>query len=248
MGLHFNGTEIPEDGKVIFNGTECEKVVMNGTTVWEAYSYIGPSSPVTISSSSNLVAGVDFPYGKELTICMCGGGGSGGVGKAVEGNKAGGGHRGQVLSNQKVTLAKNEVVAITIGSGGAKVYCVGCTKNGRAGGATKFGIHFTANGGAGGNGTTGSHLGTGGDYNSPCAGTYHDGDYVRYDIGSTVAKYIYAYGGEAGAFGHGGNARAYNDAYAGGIGAGGGGVTHSGGGGEESGAGGRGQIVISWSN
>jgi hypothetical protein len=35
MSLIYNGTEIPIDGTISFNGSNVEKVIYNGTTVWE---------------------------------------------------------------------------------------------------------------------------------------------------------------------------------------------------------------------
>lgn len=46
MALSFNGTNVPQSGNVIFNGTYCKTVTYNGTEVWKKEYTIYPGVPV----------------------------------------------------------------------------------------------------------------------------------------------------------------------------------------------------------
>jgi len=188
--------------------------------------YSGPSSPIYIDATTNLVSGTDFPADIDLTICMCGGGGSGGE----DGQHVGGGRAGEKIQNQIVNVPSGIGVYATIGAGG---YANG-TYPGAPGGATSFGTYLTANGGAGGtsdgNGGSVDYQGLGASFTG-CGGTYTDGG-VSGVIGG---------GGEAGLFGDG--VQPDNTGIAWGeIGAGGGcNTAHN-----TAGNGGMGRIMISW--
>lgn len=46
MALSFNGTNVPQSGNVIFNGTYCKTVTYNGTEVWKKEYTVYPGAPV----------------------------------------------------------------------------------------------------------------------------------------------------------------------------------------------------------
>lgn len=46
MALSFNGTNVPQSGNVIFNGTYCKTVTYNGTEVWKKEYTVYPGVPV----------------------------------------------------------------------------------------------------------------------------------------------------------------------------------------------------------
>jgi len=211
--------------------SQVDRVMLGDDSVWESYS--GAPSPLIITASGDYVAGVDFPANADLTVCLVGGGGSGSLRQNNDG-MTGGGFRSEPVS-VVVNIPPDEIVSAVVGSGGGS-NCTGDHSDGYAGGGSNFGSYASALGGAGGI-NHGAYDGQGAPYVSPCDGvTYHDGS-----ITSGNGR-----GGQAGAFGNGGNGNNYDPGQAGGIGAGGGGVTDAYGGGECSGAGGRGQIVISW--
>ena len=54
MAFKFNGTTIAPYYTVKFNGTSLKKIICNGVTVWEAYSYIFKSG----NTASNIFKGV----------------------------------------------------------------------------------------------------------------------------------------------------------------------------------------------
>ena len=133
MPLVFNGTTIPElGGSVVFNGTAINVVNFNGTIVWRRY--VGPNSPLIITATRTIVGGTDVPAGIPLTLCMCGGGGSGGCSDHF--NATGGGHAGAVVSQAIAALTVGQSVTVTIGSGGAAVTASNFAQNGLLYGVT----------------------------------------------------------------------------------------------------------------
>jgi hypothetical protein len=236
MSLVLNGTT--HDTKtletpIIFNGIHITKVVANGTTVWEKYN--GASSPVTITASTTLTAGVDFPASTNITVCLVGGGGSGGYAH----DTTGGGYAGDVSSGT-INYSSGTTISVTIGAGGAKT-TDGGTTYGNSGGTTKIG-GISGSGGRGGtslNGTSPSYKGDGGN-RSTCGGSNHDGS-KYYDAGiNSHHPDTVAYGGQTSGFGAGGSG-SEKSSYGGGVGSGGGGCASNYGG-----AGGRGEIRLSW--
>jgi hypothetical protein len=192
-------------------------------------AYLGPSSPIVISSSTSLVAGTDCPAVATLSLCIVGGGGSGASSSA----NAGVGHAGEART-ASIELAQGETISVSIGSGGSSVSPY---NDGNAGGTTSFGSYLTASGGAGGQMSGGSWQGDGGSQSS-CGGTSNDG--IKSVYGVTTG-----YGGQSSGFGPGGDGMTVYDASPGGTGSGGGGqgfgnIAHT------SGAGGAGQVKISW--
>jgi len=186
---------------------------------------------LTITVDSTLMAGIDFPADTDISLCMCGGAGSG----AAENDDyiaTGGGRRGEI-TQAIINYPSGTVIAVDIGSGGGSV---NDDVQGIAGTQSAFDTHI-ALGGAGGIRHTADYASDGKPFISPCDGeVYYDGAADGYS----------GYGGQAGAFGNGGRAVNDNPAGGGGIGAGGGGATWSQGGGEPSGPGGRGQVVLKW--
>jgi Glycine-rich domain len=190
-------------------------------------------------SSVTLTAGIHIPAKQLLTICMIGGGGSGGTGDGHIAGDVGGGHGGTIVNNT-VTLSYGESITITIGTGGAGIASQAYTnKNGNAGTATIFGGYFTASGGAGGyvnpSGTSGNYQGDAGS-RSTCYGTFYDG---------TAPQFVSTWGGQAG-FANGTDGAYPANSTAGSKGSGSGGVkmfdvT------QYSGAGGNGWVKINWS-
>jgi len=168
----------------------------------------------------------------EVTLCMCGGGGSG-AGTRQD-SDAGGGHAGSIFSDV-VTVGLLEVIQVTVGSGGASVNYTSTNVAGLPGSPTSFGTHQTVAGGNGGTSDAYDYYGNG-DSRTTCGGTFHDGYLI--DNGSSDST---ALGGQAGAFGHGGNGGDFVNATDGGIGAGGGGSIYY-----LSGAGGNGRVVVNW--
>ena len=204
----------------------------------------GSTSPFFITTNRTITAGVDVPANTQLTVCMCGGGGSGSGIQSPADNLSGGGHAGGIVSTT-VTMTAGETAVCVIGVGGLGVDNPG---DGRPGTQTTFGP-LTAGGGR--EGYSGyyhpveediTYRGNGGS-RTTCGGTFYDG-IQDHHVGANGV--YYAWGGEAGAFGDGGRGVYYNPGGAGGVGAGGGGTTRTVGGGERTGAGGRGQIRLSW--
>ena len=221
MGLHFNGVEIPTSGKVIFNGTECEKVVMNGEVVWSRFT-----SPIVITSSQTLIAGEDFPSGMDIDICMCGGGGGGH--QSLDASEATAGHAG-IVSSFTENISTGTSVTAEIGRSG-----VGGQSGGYSGGTTKFGSH-TASGGA-----TRGYKGNSQSVTT-CGGTGHNGSHF-YQAGAYDA-----WGGQSSGFSNGGDGKGNTTSGGnGGVGSGGGGSSNAQSP-AQAGIGGRGEIRISWS-
>ena len=242
MSLYVNGTMLSDTiDAVNVDGVNVTGVVCNGVTAWSKYA--GPASPIIVTASTTMVAGIHFPAGKTITLCMCGGGGSGGKyypDPDTHERAGSGGSRGATQSNINVgSFTSGANVVVTIGAGGAG-RSSGSVYTGNAGGVTKFGQsgdawYTTASGGAGG--TSGGNA----SYLSPCTNTtFNGGGYLSgyFSVGRS-------YGGNGGTFGNGGSPTRQGNAGAGGVGAGGGG-TGSFADAHASGAGGRGQIVISW--
>ena len=233
MALKLLNEDIAPSSNLSLLGQSIVSLKLNGEVVWQKYN--GTPSPVLVTEDTILVAGTDFPANVDVTVCMCGGGGGGSCSIANV-NLVGGGFQGQILANQTVNVPDGEAVAVTIGVGGGSVN--GGDYNGLDGTETTFGNYLTANGGLGGvtNDIIG-YDGLGAEFVSPC-------DNIAYNDGTSTGSANR--GGQAGAFGDGGNGAHYDPAGAGGIGAGGGGVSRSNGGGEPSGNGGRGQLIVSW--
>jgi len=170
----------------------------------------------------------------DVTICMCGAGGSGAAaGSDMVGYPGGGGYGGEEIS-ATYTLQPLEVIAVIVGIGGS---AKSGSLNGSAGGYSEFGTRGRVEGGAGG--VQGVLYNGDGAARSSCGGTFYDGS--SYTSGGSTG-----WGGQAGVFGDGGDGDRQNDAGAGGVGAGGGGVTNSDNNGTSSGAGGNGRVVVNW--
>ena len=248
MAIVINGTTYEsgtESSPLVFNGASVGKIVhraaVGDTIVFEKYN--GPASPVTVTASTTLTAGVDFPASTNITVCVSGGGGGGGKGSSTVGDGAsngGGGYAGEAVL-QILSLQSNEPVDITIGVGGAG-YNASSDTAGSNGGASSFGTYITASGGSVGN-TNNIYFNGNGGSRTTCTSTYTDG--IR--NGDSFYSY-YSYGGQAGAYGNGGNGGMFQAATSGGISAGGGAGSIDNSGSEDysGGSGGRGQVVISW--
>jgi len=169
----------------------------------------------------------------SVTLCMCGGGGSGAeISDGPDFVLGGGGLAGNEYSGV-VGVIPGEDVVVTIGAGGPAV----SQSVGAAGGTSSFGTYATASGGAGGAMSADSiPLYDGeGESKTYCGGTYQDGT-----VNEEAAPFYIALGGEAGVFGNGGQG-GWENSYAGGIGAGGGSATNT-----TSGAGGHGRVAVNW--
>ena len=193
------------------------------------HNYAGTTSPVTITATTTLTAGIDFPHDTDVTVTAIAGGGSG----ACNNGSAGGGYAGEVVTTV-VNLPYGEQVVCTIGAGGPYVQYP--YKNGIAGGNTSFGSYLTAIGGAGGIKSS-AYYGNNG-VKTTDAGTANDG--VR-----AVSGAIYGWGGESSGASNGGNGVTVYNAANGGVGSGGGGQGY-GNLSYHSGSGGRGEIRLSW--
>ncbi len=164
------------------------------------------------------------------TLCMIGGGGSGGMATSTTYiTQAGGGYSGNMYNNS-VAVTPNSSIAIVCGAGG-----VGRSSDagtGNTGQQSSFG-GYVALGGAGGNQT---YMGEAPVYESTevarstCFGSFYDGNHSV--VGNAIIN-----GGQAG-FATGGNSN-------GGVGANGSGGAGSSNG-VTSGAGGRGVVKVSW--
>lgn len=223
--LYINGVIYPETGNSpIVNGVEIKNIIANGVLVWTKKA---PAGSQTFTASGTFIVPEGYT---EVSICMCGGGGSGAQLNEVS---TGGGHAGQIIS-QTVVVTPGESISVVIGAGAPSGPQTG-NYNGTAGGNSSF-KGVTALGGVGG--VSGHYMGNGAS-RITCGGTFSDG--VKATYGSWTGG-----GGEAGAFGNGG--RGGNNtvaSQAGGIGAGGGASTNSSPAGYSH-AGGRGQCVVSW--
>lgn len=215
MGLQL-GNLLVDSGKIRVGTLTPDSVYLGINMMWQN---MAPPGSETFTASGTFIVPAGYT---EVTVCMCGGGGSGGY---YDPHIAwsGGGYAGGIVSQVVTGLTGGQEVVVTIGSGGARHSTHGV---GNSGTPSFFGVVEAAAGGGGG---YGSYVGRGAS-RTTCGGTFNDGMY----------EYVGYEGGQAGAFGNGGNAGT-ND---GGIGAGGGaGYAYS----LPSGAGGRGQCVISWS-
>ena len=147
--------------------------------------------------------------GVHIIICVGGGGG----GSTGNGYGTGGSGGGSGATYEIVQLTKDEIVAITIGAGGA-----GSVSTAGAGGTTSFGAYLSAIGAGGGTNTAGglgtngggngvgNVNGTGGDYNrpqelsnillSPVGSTYYGG--IESTTAYTPAGGGAGYGGDGG--------------------------------------------------
>lgn len=220
----------------IIDGVEMEKVVINGVEMDALYIdnelvYSGKAPPGEQIFEADGVFVV--PKGcTEVTVCMIGGGGSGGLNH--DQGFAGGGYSGVIFSNI-ISVIAGENIPIIIGIGGAGLIS-GSIQNGNAGTKTSFGT-TEVNGGAGGSKQSKEYNGDGGS-RTTCYGTFSDG---------TIAFTRNA-GGQAG-FADGGDG-SYNRVipYHGAKGSGGGSnVVGDFGATGYSGAGGNGLVRISWS-
>jgi len=223
MSLTINGIEITRSDDIIVNSIPIHKVYANDKLVWTNKGYIHPGGNFTITASGTFIAGIDFPADVPLHICMVGGGGSG---RADSNYPGSGGYAGAVVTGS-ITLAYNESIEVTIGSGGP----ASRAPFHKDGTPTIFGSYFTAAGGA-----REGYWGYGKEVTT-CGGTGHDG--YSYCVGKSG-------GGQSSGFSHGGTASCHEEsALAGGVGSGGGGTgycyTNA-----YSGGGGRGQVNISW--
>ncbi len=234
MAITINGVAFANGDPLPINGVQAQYVTVRvgeGAPV-EAWRNI-VSGSLVVTYNRSVTAGIDFPADTLINICLAGAGGSGSVGE-IWGVKAGGMAGGIISSAQ--TYADGTVLPVVIGVGGAAVYNA---DYGLPGTNSTF-DGLIGYGGPGGN--TEDYLGNGNSRNS-CGGTFTDGWYC-YDVDGWSEI---AYGGQAGAFGNGGNGICYANGGTGGIGAGGGSafdgdLVHT----LYSGAGGRGQLVLSW--
>jgi hypothetical protein len=249
MALVINGITFEDGDEVYINGIKPKNILVNGQEVWRDYA--GPPSPVDITTSGTYKAGIDFPAGIPLTICLVGGGGSGAMvarWSDCSDQSAGGGYAGEVKTSN-VTLSHGETVEITIGSGGTGVtddYESGL--NGNSGTSTSFGTYVTASGGAGGTyreNTLDANFRGNGETVTTCFGNATNG--IKEE--SCFESYI-AYGGESSGYSNGGNGSVSSSVEGGdgGLGSGGGGVSVSKSASQppKSGDGGNGLVRISW--
>jgi len=226
MALTLLGKNIAPSSNLSLLGQSIKLLKLNGEVVWRKYT--GAPSPVYIEDSTILTASVDFPSGIPVTICMAGGGGGG---ESDNNSPAYGGFKGEIASGT-FTFDYNENIDVTIGSGGAPSCGGGACAS--AGTDTVFGTYLTALGGKGGCAQVApiGYAGNGAVHTSPCGeGDFTDGSYR-----------VQAYGGEAGAFGNGGQGHPNNSTIAGEVSAGGGASAND----NCGGYGGKGKIKISW--
>lgn len=224
MAFTLNGIPLPIGSSSIFvDGQSIDTLIENGFVVWSKYE--GGDSPLIITESTTLTAGVDFPISVPVRICMCGGGGGG---QLAHIGQAFGGQAGEEVS-QEVFMPPGEI-EVVIGTGGPIRIIPGLGYNGTE---TMFGS-LIAYGGRGGAQEASQYPGVGGTRES-CS------DIITHD-GSAYAGSVY--GGQAGVFGNGSNGSYFIGTTAG-IGGGGGAVSNYAPG-AASGAGGRGQVKLSW--
>jgi len=213
------------DGKdcdtVIVDGKDCDTVVIDGVEVWHALIAGNVTIDYNAISGDNTetVTGANGiftftpPKGVRNVTICMCGGGHNGW--------RDGGYAGEIISgNYSIS---RDPIAITIGKGGANA-----VEAPRAGSPTVFGSYATAAGG------TSSYFHGDGQVRTSCGGTFTNG--IRTSQGHRL-------GGQAGAFGNGGNSNYRGGGGNGDIGAGGGGVSDTR---YSNGAGGNGRIVIKW--
>ena len=186
-----------DDSTVLIN--QVKSLVANSVS-----SYYKSKTEITVSG--NYTARYS---GVHIIICVGGGGG----GSAGNGYGTGGSGGGSGATYEIVQLTKDEIVAITIGAGGA-----GSVSTAGAGGTTSFGAYLSAIGAGGGTNTAGglgtngggngvgNVNGTGGDYNrpqelsnillSPVGSTYYGG--IESTTAYTPAGGGAGYGGDGG--------------------------------------------------
>ena len=186
-----------DDSTVLIN--QVKSLVANSVS-----SYYKSKTEITVSG--NYTARYS---GVHIIICVGGGGG----GSAGNGHGTGGSGGGSGATYEIVQLTKDEIVAITIGAGGA-----GSVSTAGAGGTTSFGAYLSAIGAGGGTNTAGglgtngggngvgNVNGTGGDYNrpqelsnillSPVGSTYYGG--IESTTAYTPAGGGAGYGGDGG--------------------------------------------------
>lgn len=177
---------------------------------------VAPPGSVVFDTAGNHTFTVPRGY-TSVSVCMVGGGGAGGRG---EDNDVGGGHAGQVIS-QNYSVS-SETVSVTVAATSTA-----------AGNSSKFGT-LTASGGAAGDDYSGDHPGNGAS-RTTCGGTGNDGLRIKHELFD-----YYFYGGESSGFGDGLDGRTENQ-FAG-VGSGGGGVLL----GNSVSGGGRGEVRVSW--
>ena len=186
-----------DDSTVLIN--QVKSLVANSVS-----SYYKSKTEITVSG--NYTARYS---GVHIIICVGGGGG----GSTGNGYGTGGSGGGSGATYEIVQLTKDEIVAITIGAGGA-----GSVSTAGAGGTTSFGAYLSAIGAGGGTNTAGglgtngggngvgNVNGTGGDYNrpqelsnillSPVGSTYYGG--IESTTAYTPAGGGAGYGGDGG--------------------------------------------------
>ncbi|RLA77100.1 MAG: hypothetical protein DRG30_01140 [Epsilonproteobacteria bacterium] len=175
------------------------------STLWD--------NPIVFSSDDTVTAGVDFPALADFDICLVGGGG-GGAQRYTSSGRAGGGHA-SALVQSSLNVPYAESVLVSIGAGGT----ASASSPGGSGGSSSFGSYATAPGGAGGSTTENSFDGNNELVVSPCGGDFYNGTQYYADEGLYIIG-----GGQASAFGHGGDSSSSVSELPtnGGIGAGGG--------------------------
>ena len=186
------------------------------------------ASPIVITSSRTITAGVDYPSNTTVNVCMIGAGGSGSMGTSNQ--LSGGGYGGADLATTIGPDANGVTHSIGIGVGGTNNW----EGDGNPGTATTLDAHNAA-GGAGGLVYQNAYGGAGGT-RTTCAGTATDGTYVEWG----------GRGGQAG-FGNGGNGGITAVGEDGGVGAGGGASANVPNDGSKiAGSGGRGEVRLTF--
>jgi len=243
MPLVFDSNTISENGdNVIFNGTSVTQVVVDGTSVWN--KYVGSPSPLIVVQSGTLVAGIDFPAGKPINLCMVGAGGKGAFTSSTPNPDATmeGGRAGEVVTKTLPSFdyGTNVVAEIYVfeGTEGDGTYL--------SDQPTKFGSEI-ALGGAEGAVLSIQVVGWTGDITS-CGGTGLTPATVKWTWNSGSYE-VQAQGGDSSGFSDGGTPNIDGVNSSGGVGSGGSGFTRNSGSPYNgfTGDGGRGEIRLSWS-
>ena len=210
MSFDFNSNTI---------STDADNIYFNGNKVHQVFMNTNevwfrkePAGSETFTANGNFIVPVGIT---EVTICLSGGGGGG---AAYSSNSAGGGYSGQIVTQAVSGLTAGQSIPIVIGTGGSGGLQ---PHNGYAG--TESSFDTIANGAYLGNGAL----------RSSCGGDFNDGI-------QSFDGFYYGRGGQAGAFGDGGDGGT-STGVEGGVSADGGGGTYNTGG-----NGGRGQCVVSW--
>ena len=217
------------EGAVASDSDEGMLLIQGDVTVDYAGVSDGDASTITGSNGSFVFAP---PAGiTEVNVCMCGGGGAGGYVDINPQYCSGGGFAGDIAS-EDVPVSFGTDITIVIGVGGLGT---ASTSDDNAGTQSSFGAIVALGGPSGYDSVTPCQGYDGqGASRDTCGGTFYDGNGTHN-------------GGQAGAFGDGGDGFVGQDTNGGdgGIGAGGGSVTQ--GSTNRSGNGGNGRVVISWS-